>query len=172
MEYFEQDMRNIFREGRRALEGIFHHLIMAYKQGDEWSILPGKDIQACKKVYIEVAEKIGLNVENHSLNLSKDNAKNAIKKGKSQGLWSLIIACLLVAHQNDRHPMHLAAKKNPNLLTDIKELSAQGNDASHYNAKTEAEPNVIRGYVEKIYAVAALFFVQEHSAAHTGENHG
>lgn len=168
----ERKVKAVLGLGRQVLEAFFNEMQVRYPFGDIWKRVYAERVdrrtgekrlipQSDKKLYSEiyrsaaVATGFGDAVPESLLSVKPGQIRSVAQYQDAWRLRPLISATLLVAKENEGHPLREIAHQYPRFLNDCEKVASLGGGGTHTGDK-KFEIADATGLVELVYRIAGV----------------
>ena len=130
----QRQVRNVLTECRRTLEGMFAELGERYRLVGVWRKLSREDTDLNRLKLQAAAKQIGFGALPNAMSRVSQGKVLAVSDRHDTGsLRALVVATLLRASDDAKHPLAVAAGKDLDLLERVEGVAAVGGSAVHGN---------------------------------------
>lgn len=149
-------LRAVMVAARRLLEALLAHLLEASRPGDLIRRL-SQEQEHCTRVYESTAKELGLEtpLPRSLARVKRDQVHAVLKRGDAWRLRPLIIANLLAARDDARHPLRRAVRGEPRLMAEMENITALTSGQMHFGP-TGIRLKEVQDTVQRIYRVVGL----------------
>ena len=159
----EHKLRDLLGAARRALEGTFNAIFIRHPPNQVWRRVyngrrPVEDDVYCQGVYEASAKAVGLRIPlpQALARMKPNHVKAACHPDGGWRLRGAIVAAVLAARDDTRHPLRRAATKEPALLELLDRVATKAGDAVHGGAERHSLPSVLPVVADVYRAVGLL----------------
>lgn len=159
----EHKLRDLLGAARRALEGTFKAIFDLHPPRQAWRRVytdrrPVEDKVYCQVVYEASAKAMGFRVPlpEALARVKPNHVKAACYPDGGWRLRGAIIAALLAARDDARHPLRRAAAREPGLLELLDDVATKAGGAVHAGAERPSLPSVLPVVADVHRAVGLL----------------
>jgi hypothetical protein len=159
----EHKLRDLLGAARRALEGTFKAIFDRHPPRQAWRRVytdrrPVEDEVYCQGVYEASAKAVGFRVPlpEALARVKPNHVKAACYPDGGWRLRGAIIAALLAARDDARHPLRRAAAREPGLLELLDDVATKAGGAVHAGAERPSLPSVLPVVADVHRAVGLL----------------
>ena len=141
----QRHARNVLRECRQTLEGIFAGIGERHRLVGVWRKLTREDAQVNASKLQAAAKQIGLNPLPTAM--TRVSQRQVLAVSDHDDAWRLrpaVVAALLRAKDAPEHPLAKAAAKDPTVLERIERVAVHGGKAAHENDREVPEGTLER----------------------------
>lgn len=170
----EHKLRDLLGAARRVLEATFGVIFDRHPPGDVWRRVytdrgPVQDRTYCHGVYEASAKAVGFNVPlpEPLARVRPNHVKAACYPGGGWRLRGAVIAALLAARDDARHPLRLAAAREPKLLNCLEKIASKAGDAVHAGEQRLSTSSVLPVVADAHRAVGLLFGIDHRPMSRT-----
>ncbi|WP_295404465.1 hypothetical protein [uncultured Thiocystis sp.] len=144
---------NVLSECRKVLEGLFAELRETYPLNGIWKRVPeDKETRAAR--YRSAARDLGFtNIPQALLHVPRNQIRSVTDYKDSARLRPLVLATLLGAQDNPKHPLHGIAASSPELLELVDAMAKLAGGASHYGTNQVLNAADVNASVDKTLSI-------------------
>lgn len=147
---------DILVKAQIVLENLLLSISEKYSIQDCLTLLDSKDKQYNKIILDQVAQKIGFNIPLPQSLLSVDFNRIRSASVNKGSLRSYLLATLLTAYNEEKHPFYNFAQTMPDFLVKLDQLANLRNQSGHYSEQ-KLDYNLVSKQIDLVYQIVNLF---------------
>ncbi|KFA90323.1 hypothetical protein Q664_29365 [Archangium violaceum Cb vi76] len=150
-------LRGVLLTARRVTEALFAHLLGAHRSPDILRRI-SREPEHSASIYTSTAAALGLEVPlpQPLANVKRSQVESVLKHPDGWRLRPMIVATLLTARDDNRHPLREAARREPRLLNEL-ELIASIAGRELHGGDGALSMTAVQETVNRVYHVVGLF---------------
>jgi hypothetical protein len=152
-----QKLREALLAVRRVMEAVFEEMRRQHPTDGVWRPL-ATDQAYNRGIYEATARALGLEVPlpRALAAVKQDKVRGVSGQGGAWQLRPMVVAALLAARSDTRHPLRRAARQQPRLLHELDDISDKAGTAIHGRARQQLEPGLVIDMVQRTWRVVDL----------------